>query len=95
MVVEGEDHQVGVWRVPYDPVLPGMALALDDAEVGRLFPSIWDRLWSLSRPTPRLPPRGPGRGGGAGAGHDIFLKVIRPGNHFGDLGNVQHGPRER
>jgi hypothetical protein len=35
-VVEGDGIQIGVWRVPHDPALPGLAAALDPRAVGQL-----------------------------------------------------------
>ncbi len=35
-VVEGDGIKIGVWRVPYDPALPGLAAALDPCAAGRL-----------------------------------------------------------
>jgi len=35
-VVEGGGIQIGVWRVPYDPALPGLSAALDPRTAGRL-----------------------------------------------------------
>jgi hypothetical protein len=35
-VVEGDGIQIGVWRVPHDPALPGLAAALDPRTAGRL-----------------------------------------------------------
>jgi hypothetical protein len=78
MMVEGDGEQVGVWRVPYDPALPGMASALDDREVERLLVDLGS---SPGKVTTRLRAYRPGRRAvieARGAGHDIFLKVIRP-----------------
>lgn len=36
MVMEGDDGRIGLWRVPYDPVLPGLARALEPAVAARL-----------------------------------------------------------
>lgn len=78
LLVEGDDQQIGVWRVPYDPALPGMASALDDLAVERLLVDLG------STPGPvrtRLRAYRPARRAvveARGAGHDLFLKVIRP-----------------
>lgn len=78
MLVGGDDQRVGVWRVPYDPALPGMASALSDGEVERLLVDLG------SSPGPvktRLRAYRPGRRAvveARGSSHDIFLKVIRP-----------------
>lgn len=78
LVVESGGEQVGVWRVPYDPALPGMAAAVDDEEVSRLLTA----MGSVPGPvTTRLRAYRPRRRAVVevkGVAHDIFLKVVRP-----------------
>src|SRR5690606_21134122 len=50
VILEAEDTRIGVWRVPHDPALPGLAPALDDARTARL-------LTVLRSPTDRGSPR--------------------------------------
>ena len=78
LLVEGDDQRVGVWRVPYDPALPGMAPALSNGEVERLLVDLGS---SPGPVTTRLRAYRPARRAvveARGSGHDIFLKVIRP-----------------
>ncbi len=35
-IVEGDGTQIGVWKVPHDPALPGLAAALDPRTAGQL-----------------------------------------------------------
>ncbi len=78
LVVESGQDRIGVWRVPYDPALPGLASALDPAQVERLLVGLG------SRPGPvatRLRAYRPGRRAVVevrGAEHDLYLKVIKP-----------------
>lgn len=78
LVVEDGRSRVGVWRVPYDPALPGMDSALDPARTGRL-------LEDLGVPggpvTPTLRAYRPGRRAVvsvSGREHAIYLKLLRP-----------------
>lgn len=78
LIVESDGERVGVWRVPYDPALPGMASAVDNEAVGSLLTT----LGSVSGPvTTRLRAYRPRRRAVVevkGSAHDIFLKVVRP-----------------
>lgn len=74
------------------PGPPGMALALDDAEVGRFFSSIWDRLRSPVETDSAPTARGAGPRWKRGCKSRHLPQVIWPGNHFGDHGNLEHGP---
>jgi aminoglycoside phosphotransferase len=77
-VVEDGATRVGVWRVPHDPSLPGLAAAMDETAVSRLL----CRLGLGSGPArPRLLSYRPRRravvevAGGSGR---LFVKVVRP-----------------
>jgi hypothetical protein len=79
-LVDDGEHSVAVWRVPHDPHLPGLASALDAAEVRRL-------LHELGAPVPHARPRlrayRPGRRAVIeidAPGARLFLKVVRPPN---------------
>ena len=39
-IVGSGDEQVGVWRVPFDPALPGLAPALDDEQARQILVSL-------------------------------------------------------
>lgn len=76
LVLEGESGRVGVWRVPHDPVLPGLSAALDPVRTGRL-------LQELGVDGPRVAPSlrayRPGRRAVvsvSGRRRDIYLKVL-------------------
>ncbi|HLU52674.1 MAG TPA: phosphotransferase [Acidimicrobiia bacterium] len=78
VILEAEDTRIGVWRVPHDPALPGLAPALDDARTARL-------LTDLGSPTNRVATRlrayRPGRRAVvsvSGERDGIYLKVLRP-----------------
>ena len=49
LIVEGPEGQVGVWTVPHDPALPGLATALDNRRAAQL---LRDLGGSLPRPVP-------------------------------------------
>jgi hypothetical protein len=76
--VERDGWEVGVWRVPHDPALPGLAPALDNrlvrqmlVDLGAPEGDVVTRLRAY-RPTRRAVVEA------KGAHHDVFLKVIRP-----------------
>lgn len=78
LIVEDGDSRVGVWRVPFDPALPGMDAALDPERTGRL-------LTELGVPGPEVAPKlrayRPGRRAVVAVGgrrHAIYLKLLRP-----------------
>jgi hypothetical protein len=78
LVVEDGESRIGVWRVPFDPAIPGMDAALDPARTGRL-------LEDLGVPggpvTPVLRAYRPGRRAVvsvSGREHAIYLKLLRP-----------------
>jgi hypothetical protein len=78
LVVEDGESRIGVWRVPFDPAIPGMDAALDPARTARL-------LEDLGVPggpvTPVLRAYRPGRRAVvsvAGREHAIYLKLLRP-----------------
>jgi len=78
LIVEGDDHRVGVWRVPHDPALPGLASALDDNLVGRMLVD----LGAAETPvTTRLRAYRPAHRAvveARGEEHSVFLKVVPP-----------------
>jgi hypothetical protein len=77
-VVEGDGLQIGVWRVPHDPALPGLAAALDPRTAGRL---MRDLGMPGARMRPRLRAYRPGRRAVVELSGDrmlVYLKVVRP-----------------
>lgn len=70
---------IGVWRVPHDPALPGLASALDGARASELLADLGA---SSAEVTTRLRAYRPGRRAVvevAGSAHSIYLKLVRPG----------------
>jgi hypothetical protein len=77
-VVEGDGLQIGVWRVPYDPALPGLAAALDPRTAGGL---VHDLGMPGGKVRPRLRAYRPGRRAVIELTGDqtlVYLKVVRP-----------------
>jgi hypothetical protein len=82
-ILDDGDTRVGVWRFPYDPDLPGLPAAYDDASVGGLLGSLG--LGSLglggARATLRVRAYRPRRRAvieAVGPRGRVFLKVVRP-----------------
>jgi hypothetical protein len=78
LVVGDGDSEVGVWRVPYDPALPGLARALDPSSIAGLLSDL--RMPSSGVQT-RLRAYRPGRRAVVEAradGASIFLKLVPP-----------------
>ncbi|MFP3913822.1 MAG: aminoglycoside phosphotransferase family protein [Actinomycetota bacterium] len=77
-IVEVEGEQVGVWRVPHDPALPGLAPALDDRRARELLVD----LGAEDAPVrTRLRAYRPGRRAVVsveGPVHGVYLKLVRP-----------------
>jgi hypothetical protein len=77
-VVEGGGIRIGVWSVPYDPALPGLAAALDPRTVGRL---VRDLGMPGGRVRTRLRAYRPGRRAVVevrGERTLAYLKLVRP-----------------
>lgn len=78
LVVSDGSSEIGVWRLPHDPALPGLAPALDPATAGDLL----DRLGAPggSVRTTRLAYRPTRRAVVAvtGRSHGLFLKLLKP-----------------
>lgn len=78
LVVEDGQSRVGVWRVPFDPALPGMDSALDPVRTGQLL----EDLGVPGGPVrPLLRAYRPGRRAVvavSGREHAIYLKLLRP-----------------
>jgi hypothetical protein len=77
--VDGDTVQVGLWRWPQDPALPGLAVATDPARLGPFL----DAAGLLGRGEPRVAVRAyrPGRRAVlevSGGGRRLFVKVVRP-----------------
>ncbi len=77
-VLDGGDTRVAVWRFPYDPDLPGLPAAYDDASVGAFLGSL-----GLGGPRTTLRVRAyrPRRRAvieAVGPRGRVFLKVVRP-----------------
>jgi aminoglycoside phosphotransferase len=78
MIVEGEPGPVGVWRVPHDPALPGLASALDGAQASRLLSDLGGEEAVV---TTSLRAYRPGRRAVvavSGSRQGIYLKLVRP-----------------
>lgn len=78
MVVENSDQRVGVWRVPYDPALPGLASALDETEIVRLLADLGASSSTVSLTFRAYRPRRRAVVEVNGDAGRIFLKVLRP-----------------
>lgn len=78
MIVEGEPGPVGVWRVPHDPALPGLASALDESQAARLLFELGAEEGTVRT---RLRAYRPGRRAvvAVSGTHDgLYLKLVRP-----------------
>lgn len=76
--VEDQDRTVGVWAVPHDPQLPGLASALDQTTAADLLKSLGAPSTAAST---RLYSYRPGKRAVVsvdGDNHDVFLKVVKP-----------------
>jgi len=84
LVVESDTGQVGVWRVPHDPALPGLEAALDARRAAHLL----EDLGGTSGPVDtRLVAYRPGRRAVvsvSGGQEGLYLKLVRP-SHIEDL----------
>ncbi len=77
-VVEGDGIQIGVWRVPHDPALPGLAAALDPRAAGQV---VHDLGMPGDPVRTRLRAYRPGRRAVVevrGERTLVYLKVVRP-----------------
>jgi hypothetical protein len=77
-VLDGDDTRVAVWRFPYDPDLPGLPAAYDDASVGAFLDSLG---LGGARSTLRVRAYRPRRRAvieAVGPRGRVFLKVVRP-----------------
>lgn len=78
LVVADGASEVGVWRVPFDPALPGLAAVMDGAVAGRLLSDLGGGDGPVKT---RLRAYRPGRRAVveiAGAGSTVFAKVVPP-----------------
>ena len=78
MIVEGEPGPVGIWRIPHDPSLPGLASALDADRAARLLSDLGAEVGSV---TTRLRAYRPGRRAVVsvtGKDEGLYLKLVRP-----------------
>jgi hypothetical protein len=78
VVVQGNGMRIGVWRVPYDPALPGLASALDPRTAAQL---VRDLGMPHDRVRTRLRAYRPGRRAVVEVSSDrplIYLKLVRP-----------------
>lgn len=79
LVLEAGDVQVGVWRVPHDPWLPGLAAITDPARLGPLLDALDVAPGGVEH---RIVSYRPGRRAVVRvrrAGVTLFVKVTRPG----------------
>lgn len=79
LVVDAGGQEVGVWRVPHDPALPGMASALDPDQAGRLLDGL-----GVPGAAVKVSLRAyrPGRRAVIAVGgrsHGLYLKLVRTG----------------
>ena len=78
LLVESDLGTVGVWRVPYDPALPGMAAAVDNDQVSQLLVDLGSTPGLVTTRLRAYRPRRRAVVQVTGAEHSIFLKVVRP-----------------
>ena len=79
VLVESDGVAVGVWRVPHDPALPGLAAAMDQASASRLLADLGAGSSVVEAP---LRAYRPGRRAVVevvSPATSIFLKMVRPG----------------
>jgi hypothetical protein len=78
LIVEGDAGRVGVWRVPHDPALPGLAAALDRGTAAHLLEDLGGAPGPVET---RLVAYRPGRRAVvavSGAADGLYLKLVRP-----------------
>ncbi len=78
LIVVGDTGQVGVWKVPHDPALPGLAAAVDQDRAGRLLEDLGGSPGTVET---RLVAYRPGRRAVvsvSGAQEGLYLKLVRP-----------------
>ena len=82
-VVENGSRRIGVWRVPHDPFLPGLAAALDPPQAAALMARLgvpneqWATRLVAYRPGKRAVVHVAATGASSGAG-SIYLKLLPP-----------------
>lgn len=77
-IVEYDEGEVGVWRVPFDPALPGLSPSLDPAQAREILKSLGAEDGPVHT---RMRAYRPGRRAVVsvdGPSHGIYLKVVRP-----------------
>lgn len=77
-IVDSDEAQVGVWRVPHDPALPGLPAAVDDRRAAELLASLGAEDGAVRT---RLRAYRPGRRAVVsvdGEQRGIYLKLVRP-----------------
>lgn len=77
-VVSSDLGSVGVWRVPYDPALPGMPAAVNHDQVGKLLVSLGSDPGPVSLRLRAYRPQRRAVVQVLGENHSIYLKVVRP-----------------
>lgn len=85
MILEGDGSRVGVWRVPHDPALPGLAAALDPVRTGELLDDL-----GVTGPdvVPSQRAYRPGRRAVVSVGgrrHGLYLKILSSSRRVRDL----------
>jgi hypothetical protein len=78
LIVEGDHGRIGLWRVPHDPNLPGLAAALDKGRAALLLEDLGGSPGSVAT---RLVAYRPGRRAVvavSGAEEGLYLKLVRP-----------------
>src|SRR5690606_22181795 len=78
LIVEGDQGIIGVWRVPHDPALPGMAAAVDKHQVGQLLVDLGSHPGPVTTRLRAYRPRRRAVVQVSGAEHSVFLQVVRP-----------------
>ena len=82
-VVENGLRRIGVWRVPHDPFLPGLAAAMDPLEAAALMAQLgvpdgqWGTRLVAYRPGKRAVVQIAATGASSGAG-SVYLKLLPP-----------------
>lgn len=77
-IVGSAAEEVGVWRVPFDPALPGLPAALDDERARQILVSLGAEDGPVHTDLKAYRPGRRAVVSVAGAAHGIYLKLVRP-----------------
>lgn len=78
LVVEGDTGRVGVWRVPHDPALPGLAAAMDPHRAAGLLEDLGGTPSPVSTTLVAYRPGRRAVVSVSGSQEGLYLKVVRP-----------------